>query len=154
MHFAKLHITTSIAMLPSTKIAKFCLCSDGWTGQKDICESVTFLQHYQQYQMGPINIIKLQHCPLNTKQCRLISSREKNLRECRESNPGWLGAKEELYPLCCAASSPANPTVCSLTKWNQIELRIRSFRVTFQTFFSPTRDQLSSISFGSEFELG
>ena len=69
--------------------------------------------------MGPINVIKPLHCPLNTKQCSAVdeslrhreilnSVRNKifrtNLRECGESNPGQLGEKRERY--LCAMPPP------------------------------------------------
>ena len=49
--------------------------------------------------MGPININKLLHCPLSTKQCS-ATSREKIFGNAENWTPGPLGVKRERNPLC------------------------------------------------------
>ena len=74
-------------------------------------EKSIFVSFFVALSSGPMNIIKLLHCPL-TKQCCCCLSLghrgKKFCRERRESNPGLLGAKRERYPLCYAAPLLSN----------------------------------------------
>ena len=62
--------------------------------------------------------IKLSALSTHAKQCRCqwssATSYQINFRECRESNPGWLGGKRKRY--LCAMPSPMKKKFLSLAK--------------------------------------
>ena len=91
---------------------------------KIIILSFFFCSTTLQYQMVQSTILCFYTSTLNTKQCSAVDKSQQhgnkfpqeNLRECRESNPGPLGAKQERYPLCYAAPNYSLiPSLSALT---------------------------------------